>query len=348
MGIPDIKDPNLFQRLVRKLMICEHGSSYQVVDDSGGDGGLDGFNRSTGELRAIYCPEKHESTRFRRKFQTDLEKAVLLRDEKHYPIKQFIFVTPRPMREPDQRLLRDVARNKGFEDGININGEHLEALFARYPEIAPQFPELSYPKLEQKLNRVVSLLEGMENPQGSADSGVERRLITGFAAQILVLTVRAVNRSVRGAAESDDVIQALGITAAECREALEELEALGLLELSKNINHPSHYARCRIRPGAFVQVVPQVLDEIDIMTDLGKLLQAFASAQGEYVVADEILKKSSVPVPRAQILIDFLEEKQLIETSGMGYTADGPLFYYGRILPLGKRVLEGKDSLPLP
>ena len=41
MRISDIRDPNLFQRLVRKLMIAEHGFDYQVVDDSGGDGGLD-------------------------------------------------------------------------------------------------------------------------------------------------------------------------------------------------------------------------------------------------------------------------------------------------------------------
>src|SRR5687768_7973541 len=43
MKIAELKDPALFQDLVRKLMLAEHGSAYQVVDDSGGDGGLDGF-----------------------------------------------------------------------------------------------------------------------------------------------------------------------------------------------------------------------------------------------------------------------------------------------------------------
>jgi hypothetical protein len=47
------------------------------------------------------------------------------------------------------------------------------------------------------------------------------------------------------------------------------------------------------------------------------------------------------------MLIDFLKEQNLIETTGMGH-GDGPLFYYGRILPLGKRVVEGKDPLPVP
>jgi len=39
MRIAEIGDPSFFQRLVRKLMICEHGVEYQAVDDSGGDGG---------------------------------------------------------------------------------------------------------------------------------------------------------------------------------------------------------------------------------------------------------------------------------------------------------------------
>src|SRR6266498_1266289 len=124
MRIAEIRDPNFFQRLVRKLMICEHGIEYQVVDDSGGDGGLDGFNRTTGDLHAFYCPEKPVVARFRQRFQDDLAKARQLRDEKQYPIKRFIFITPEALREPDQRMLRDLARDTGFEDGINMSAEH--------------------------------------------------------------------------------------------------------------------------------------------------------------------------------------------------------------------------------
>ena len=76
MRIAEIKDPNFFQRLVRELMICEHGIEYQVVDDSGGDGGLDGFNRATGDLHAFYCPEKPLVARFRHKFQHDLARLA--------------------------------------------------------------------------------------------------------------------------------------------------------------------------------------------------------------------------------------------------------------------------------
>src|SRR6266498_4216735 len=171
MRIAEIKDPNFFQRLVRELMICEHGIEYQVVDDSGGDGGLDGFNRTTGDLHAFYCPEKPVVARFRQKFQDDLAKARQLRDEKQYPIKRFIFITPEALREPDQRMLRDFARDTGFEDGINMSEEHLEVFLARNMEILPQFPELSYPQIEQKLDHVLSIVEHTFSQTGLGKRG---------------------------------------------------------------------------------------------------------------------------------------------------------------------------------
>jgi hypothetical protein len=148
-------------------MICEHGVEYQVVDDSGGDGGLDGFNRATGDLHAFCCPEKPLVARFRQKFKDDLEKARQLRDEKGYPIKRFVFITPEALREPDQRMIRDCARETGFDDGINMSAEHLEVLLTRNMEIVPQFPELSYPQIEQKLDRVLNVVEQMQRSQES-------------------------------------------------------------------------------------------------------------------------------------------------------------------------------------
>ena len=102
----------------------------------------------------------------------------------------------------------------------------------------------------------------------------------------------------------------------------------------------------RESPGAFVHVASQVFHELDIPAELQKLLEAFDSSPGGSVLATEIVQKSSVPLARAQMLIEFLEEQQLVETRMPGQ-ADGLLFFYGRILPLGKRVLQGKDRLPI-
>jgi hypothetical protein len=143
MQISEIRDPHLFQALVRKLMLAEHGPAYQVVDDAGGDGGLDGFVRTSGELHAMYCPERPDSARYERKFKSDLEKAKRLRDEAGYPVRSFAFITPAPMREPVQRKLRDAAQAAGFADGINLSGEYLDVLMWRHPAVAGDFPALA-------------------------------------------------------------------------------------------------------------------------------------------------------------------------------------------------------------
>jgi hypothetical protein len=328
-------------------MISEHGLEYQVVDDSGGDGGLDGFCRTTGDLHAIYCPEKPASARFRQKFETDLKKAVVLRDKKQYPIKRFIFVTPEPLREPDQRTLRDLAQRIGFDDGINIAAEHLEALFAKHEELLPQFSELSYPQLEKTLNRVAEKIEQIHRAQESFTdknwSSAKSFKITGAAAQILMLAVKTADKIIEGRIEAEEIIRRFDLTNEQYKDAMDELDELGLVGVSKSVNAPGGYQRVWIRPAAFVQVAPQVLRGIDIKAQLESLLQAFVSNPGEYVTADEILQKSALQPARAQILIDYLRDKRLVETSMLGQSM---LFYYGRILPLGKRILEDKDELP--
>ncbi len=328
-------------------MICEHGIEYQVVDDSGGDGGLDGFNRTTGDLHAFYCPEKPVVARFRQKFQDDLAKARQLRDEKQYPIKRFIFITPEALREPDQRMLRDFARDTGFEDGINMSEEHLEVFLARNMEILPQFPELSYPHIEQKLDHVLSIVEQIQRSQESISRAQPTSKITGAAAQILMLAVKAANKAIAGMVEAEEIIRILDFTKDQYKDGVEELDALGVIDIFRSANAPAGYQRVRIRRDAFVQVAPQVLSGVDTKSELRKLLEAFGSGGGEYVFPTDILQNSSVPLARAQVLIDYLEEHNFIETAGMSSQSDSLLFHYGRILPLGKRVLEGKDPLPM-
>jgi hypothetical protein len=259
MRISEIRDPNLFQRLMRKLMIAEHGIDYQVVDDAGGDGGLDGFNRTTGDLHAFYCPEKPLSARYRQKYQSDLVKARQLRDEKQYLIRRFVFVTPEPMREPEQRTLRDLARKENFEDGINLGGEHLEVLLTNHPEILPQFPEISYPQVEQKLDRILKAVEQLQNSPASVPNSQKTSTVMGPAAQILMLAVQAANKVVEGRIEAEEIIRLFDFTKEQYKDAVEELDALGVIGVSKSANAPGGYHRVWIRPIAFVQVAPQVL-----------------------------------------------------------------------------------------
>lgn len=68
------KRSNLFQRVVRKLMICEHGVEYQVVDDLGGDGGLDGFiNRALAIYMRSIVRKNHWPRAFGRNLRMTLK-----------------------------------------------------------------------------------------------------------------------------------------------------------------------------------------------------------------------------------------------------------------------------------
>lgn len=183
MQIRDIRDPALFQALVRALMVAERGiSNYQVVDDAGGDGGLDGFDRSTGELHAVYCPTKPERLeverdRMIRKIRSDLGKAVVLRDKGAYPVQVFGFVTPFALREPVQRLVRDEAKAAGFADGICIAGESLEILLGRHPHVLELFPAIVLPRLapqiasiDEAVKRLAQSGVGADRPTDPADA----------------------------------------------------------------------------------------------------------------------------------------------------------------------------------
>ena len=101
-----------------------------------------------------------------------------------------------------------------------------------------------------------------------------------------------------------------------------------------------------MKSNTFVQVAPQVLAGIDVKEELKKLLQAFETPGGEYVVADVILAKSAIPLPRAQILIEYLAQHNFVKTTGLAGGSDSLPFHFGQILPLGKRILQGHDEFP--
>ncbi len=175
MKIIDIKDPSLFQALVRKIYIAEYGKNYQVVDDSGGDNGLDGYDRENKDLHAIFCPIKPETSDYKRKYKSDLEKANELKTRFGYEIKRFIFITPTPLREPLQRDLRNIALEKGFDDGLNISAEYLETLMRKHNYLIDEFPMLSYPQVSDELKKITTEINKITQKLHSED--VERENI---------------------------------------------------------------------------------------------------------------------------------------------------------------------------
>lgn len=168
MRISDIRQPDLFQRLVQQLYLADYGYSLQIVDDSGGDGGNDGCDPERKLLMAIYCPEKElTKKRLLQKARADLKKAARLMRDPGYSFDTWVFVTPGALPEKVQATLRAEALLAGltadFRSGLN-----LEITYLNNPALRSLFPELDYPRVDEALvevnEKLDSLLEATRPP----------------------------------------------------------------------------------------------------------------------------------------------------------------------------------------
>jgi hypothetical protein len=168
MRFSDIRQPVLFQRLVHRLYVAEYGQSLQVVDDSAGDRGNDGYDPERGLLLAIYCPEKDlTAAKALTKARSDLVKAARLMAEPGYEFSEWIFVTPVPLPEKVQATLRCEAESAGLTAQF-MSGIHLEDIYLRHTELRDVFPELDYPRIEAELKAINSKLDSLAaDPSGA-------------------------------------------------------------------------------------------------------------------------------------------------------------------------------------
>ena len=159
MRIRDIDNPETFQRLCQALLVAEYAKDFQVVDDSGGDAGNDGYLPFQKTLFAIYCPEKRPTPEsLRAKIVMDLDKALNLKDKRGYEIGTWIFTTPMDLREPMQRFVRDEAKARRLV-GLCMGEHHLQDLFLKHGHLHDKFPELASPSI---VAAVAELKEGID------------------------------------------------------------------------------------------------------------------------------------------------------------------------------------------
>lgn len=158
MPIDAIEDPNRFDSLCKALLDMEYAPTFVVVDDAGGDAGLDGFAPDEKMLFAAYCPRSRtQGPAIVRKARKDLEKACRLRDESGYEADTWVFVTPRNLREPVLRKIREAGEQAGFKV-LCWGRTRLTALWLKHTTLHPLFPELSVVDNSKKLDAVLDLL----------------------------------------------------------------------------------------------------------------------------------------------------------------------------------------------
>jgi hypothetical protein len=152
MRISEIRNSQYFQDLCQQLFAAEY-SDFQVLDDSTGDKGCDGYVPSSGRMFAIYCPEKRPPPRayYQRKIRSDLAKAVILRDEYRYRIDEWVFVTPSPLSEELHRYLTETAKQSGLGCGVGWSEKNLLPILLRHPELESRFLDLFSPDITKEL-----------------------------------------------------------------------------------------------------------------------------------------------------------------------------------------------------
>jgi len=163
--ISQINSPDIFVKLCKSLFSAEFNEDFQTIDDSGGDGGNDGYSAKEEILFQIYCPKKPEKindSKYREKIKTDLGKAKTLSESREYKIKKWIFVTPGELRENVQTYIRIEAKKCGFV-GISWSAPKLEQLLLKHSYIKSQFPDLILPDLEHQHEEIKKQLDSVKD-----------------------------------------------------------------------------------------------------------------------------------------------------------------------------------------
>jgi len=158
--IAQITDPDDFVKLCNSLLTAEHGTDFQVIDGTRGDEGNDGYLISQQQLFAIYCPKKPESRTDRgysQKIASDLTKAARLHEAGRFPIRTWVFVTPRKLSAGVIDKMNEDAASLPFT-AVHVESTFLADLLYKHRHLLAKFPGLSMPMVEEKLDEVLRRL----------------------------------------------------------------------------------------------------------------------------------------------------------------------------------------------
>lgn len=191
-------------------------------------------------------------------------------------------------------------------------------------------------------------IEPIIGSRGSADhyESVAHRL-TGDPLRLLEYCIRHENSRAFDYAEADDAIAALGLMPLKYRHAAEELAELDLITIHGNVNHASGIARTSLRPVAFLDAAPYFLSDVDLSAELQCLFAVLRKVpEDQYRIrVPELLQRTSVPLPRLDLILRALHDLDYIVGHGPGHD-DWGSFLDIEITPRGRRMLRGEDPFP--
>lgn len=151
MRISEIRNSQDFQDLCQQLLAAEY-DDFEILDDSSGDWGSDGYSAAKKRLFAIYCPEKvpPPAEYYQNKIRSDLKKAIDLRDAGEYEIEEWVFITPSPLPPEVQSYFRRKTGDSDFR-GIAWSEKHLTNLLYKHKHLHPLFAGLLAVDLQSEI-----------------------------------------------------------------------------------------------------------------------------------------------------------------------------------------------------
>lgn len=158
-----INSPDYFTRFCKLLLSAEY-KDFQTIDDSGGDGGNDGYSLSEETLFQFHCPQKAEKTdsQYKAKIKEDIAKAKKLINDKGYKVKDWVFITPEELREPVYSYIVSEAKDSCM-NGMAWASPKLAELLSKHSHLRREFPDLIMPDIESLLmEKVINPLKEVE------------------------------------------------------------------------------------------------------------------------------------------------------------------------------------------
>ena len=182
--IINIVSSDEFENLCQNILVAEY-PDFEVIDDSAGDGGNDGYSKKEKTLWQLYCPQKdnlsvkEQKERYQSKIRNDLKKAQKLRDEKGYEIDKWIFTTTKPLTEELHTYLRKKADEYGFEYSI-WSSTKLHELLSKHEHVQDLFPDIVLAKTHKIVETIVenqkSVAETEAKGKQSLNSAFKKRI----------------------------------------------------------------------------------------------------------------------------------------------------------------------------
>ena len=155
--VAQMVDPHEFVRLVNAVHVDMYPQDFQVIDGTRGDNGNDGYVASERRMLAIYCPVKPEQRRdadYRAKIESDLNKAIALRDGSRYVIEAWTFITPRKLADDVIAWMRELGERHGLRV-LHQEAGFLAGELQRRPHLVGEFPTLAQLGITEKLEEIL-------------------------------------------------------------------------------------------------------------------------------------------------------------------------------------------------